>query len=248
MAQKKRDVVDLTTPRFTFVWPKLTTPDYGSKDFPKPDGEYSINWDLDPSDEADAAFLAKLEKVHADAVAEAREQFGAMKVAARKELERKNPADGGLSINPVGKTLYDEETEEPTGIIRVKMSRKAGGTSKKTGKKWTARIDYFDGKGRKITKVPDIWGGTVGKASVEVSKYFIPGTGAVGIKLSISGVQLITLNSGGGKNADGHGFGVEDDGYEHDDDAAKKPSEDDEFEEEDGFKDETDDDGTDADF
>ena len=49
--------------------------------------------------------------------------------------------------------------------------------------------------------------------SFDVSPYFIPGSGAAGIKLRLNAVQVIDLVSGGGRDAEGFGFEKED-GYE----------------------------------
>ena len=74
--------------------------------------------------------------------------------------------------------------------------------SKKTGKKWTRKPSLFDAKGTILKNAPPIWGGTVGKVAFSVTEggYFVPGTGAAGISLSLEGVPIIELRSG----AQGH--------------------------------------------
>ena len=230
-----RKAIKMTTPKATFKWPKLTEPDYGTNDYPNPDGAYSVKLIFNESDPAFQAFRAKIEKAHAAAVELGKEKFAELKVATRKKL-------GDVSINDPFTTVYDQETEEPTGEVEMKVAMKASGVVKKgprAGKKWNRKPELFDAKGKPMLKVDAIWGGTVGKVSFSYMPdgYFVPGTGAVGIAFQLEAVQVIDLVSGGQRNAGAFGFD-EEDGYEHED----KPDED---EDEDGFEDETD--GTDGD-
>jgi hypothetical protein len=227
-----RDVTKMTTPRAAFKWPKLTEPDYGTNQYPNPDGAYSVKLIFDESDPAFQAFRAKIEKAHAKAVANGEEKFTELKVATRKKL-------GQVTINEPFTMVYDQETEEPTGEVEMKVSMKASGTVKKgprAGKKWERKPQLFDAKGKPMLKTPDIWGGTIGKVSFSfvTDGYFIPATGACGISFQLEAVQIIDLVSGGQRKADDYGFG-EEDGYEYED---KTDDED----EDDEFGDESDDD------
>jgi hypothetical protein len=77
------------------------------------------------------------------AVAEAEEQFKQLKIDSRKKL-------GKVSVNPLYETLYDKETEEPTGEVKFTFKRRASGTFKKgpkTGQKWSHKLAVFDSKG-----------------------------------------------------------------------------------------------------
>lgn len=256
MAYAKKQKITLTTPRATFIWPKLSEPDFGSKDYPKPDGEYSVRIQLDTTNEVHAAFLNKLDKLQSEAIGAACEEFAGLKVAKRKELEARNPTGNGLDINPVAKPVYDDETEELTEMVEMKFTMKASGERKKgpkAGTRWNRSPNFFDAKGQPMKNVPDIWGGTVGKISFEVERYgyFIPGTGLTGIRRQLLAVQIIDLVSGGQRDAGAYGFGAEEDGYEHDEDAhAKSPSKsdaaDDEFAQDEGFTNEEADDETDG--
>src|SRR5699024_3019131 len=99
------------------------------------------------------------------------------------------------------------------------------------GRRWNRKPQFFDAKGKPMLKVPDIWGGTVGKVSFSfvTDGYFIPGTGACGISLQLEAVQIIDLVSAGQRSADDYGFG-EEEGYEHDDEAFKADASEDEDE------------------
>ncbi|WEM05508.1 ssDNA binding protein and ssDNA annealing protein [Ralstonia phage BOESR1] len=226
MADKKQKNPEFTSPRGVFVYPKLNEPDYGNEKFPKPDGEYSVNLRM-TREAAEQWINAKL-KTHLDeAYAEAEAEFAKLPVGTRKKL-------GSVTQNDLFKIEYDKETEEETGFVTFKFAMKAGGKTK-AGKEWSRKPVIFDAKGKKMVKTPDIWGGTEGKVSFEARPYFIPGTGAAGLKLALNAVQVIDLKSGGGRDAEGYGFG-EEDGYEYDEMDAKEESG--------GFADETTTDGS----
>lgn len=214
MTQKRPAQPKLISPRATFIWPKLTEPDYGTRDFPKPDGEYSVKLQFDTSDPAFEKFRAKVEKLHEKAVEAGEEAFGELKVAQRKKL-------GQVTVNPAFNEIYDEETEEPTGIVEMKVKMKASGEIKKgprAGKTWSRKPDLFDAKGVKLpTKGLNIGGGTVGKVSFTVREYFVPANGACGLSFQLEGAQIIDLVSFGSKTASDHGFGEEEGGFSADD-------------------------------
>jgi hypothetical protein len=227
-----RKITKMTSPKGTFKWPKLTEPDYGTNQYPNPDGAYSVKVIFNESDPAFQAFRVKIEKAHAAAVELGEAAFKELKVETRKKLK-------AITVNEPFTVIYDQETEEPTGEVEMKISMKASGTVKKgprAGKKWTRKPQLFDAKGKPMLKVPDIWGGTTGKVSFSFVSdgYFIPGTGACGISFQLEAAQIIDLVSGGQRQAGDYGFG-EEEGYEHDDKAAA----DDEGDDGDEFEDET---------
>lgn len=203
MANKKPKNPEFVSPRGTFRYPKLNDPDYGTKEFPKPDGEYSVRLILS---EADAQPLVDKLQPHLDAaVADAQAKFKELPVATRKKLKE-------VTVNDLFQVEYDQETEEPTGNVVFKFAMRASGKTK-DGKAWSRKPVIFDAKGKKMVKPEPIWGGTEGKVAFEVRPYFIAGTGAAGLKLGLNAVQIIDLVSGGGRDAEGYGFD-EEDGYE----------------------------------
>jgi hypothetical protein len=213
MADKKQ-LPNFTSPKGVLKWPKLTEPDFGTKEYPKPEGEFSTKLVLHADRSEVQAFIAQLQPLFDQAVAEGREAFAKLKPETRKKLK-------DVTINSFYTELLDAETEEPTGEIELKFSKRYSGTFQKgpkTGQKWTSKVDLFDAKGKAMTKAPVIWGGSTGKVGFEVSSYFIPGTGALGLKFFLNAVQVIDLRSGGSKDAAAYGFGAED-GYEHVDSA-----------------------------
>lgn len=215
MAQKEKRKKDpeFTTPRGTFVWPKLTEPDYGTDKYKKPDGEYSVKVRFDGSDPAVIALIEKLTPLHEAAVSEGKEKFAELGVKDRKRLKE-------LTVNPLFSEVYDEETEEPTGEIEFKFAMPASGTYKKgakEGKKWTAAPIIVDAQGVKINKAPNIWGGTIGRISFSARPYWVAGTGMAGLKCRLIGVQIIDLVSSGSRSAESMGFTKEEGGYAHED-------------------------------
>ncbi|MGH0299332.1 hypothetical protein [Sinorhizobium meliloti] len=215
----KKKLPNFTTPRGSFVYPKLSEPDYGSKEYPKPEGEYSLKLRMS-LDEAEAWLGQKnkegttLQAAYDEAMAEGEVAFDKLAVATRKKL-------GEIKKNDLYTVVYDEQTEEPTGDVEFKFSMKASGEFKqgpRAGKKWSRKPDLFDARGKKIGTGVNIWGGSEGKVSFAASPYFIPGTGAAGLKLMLGGVQVIELVTNGSRSADSYGFGAEEGfGYDPDD-------------------------------
>jgi hypothetical protein len=52
--------ITMNTPKGTAKWPKLSEPDYGTKDYPKPDGEYSVKLVFDETDPKFLQFKARM--------------------------------------------------------------------------------------------------------------------------------------------------------------------------------------------
>lgn len=235
MTDKRKAYPKYTSPRGTFRYPKLTEPDFGNEKFPKPDGEYKV--DLVLSAEEAKPLIDKLQPLHDEAMRNAQVEFDKLPVKTRKEFEKKNVT--GPVANSFFSEIYDEETEEPTGDVFFRFKMKASGKNKKTGKVWKRKPAIFDAKGNAMTNPPDIWGGTIGKVSFEAVPYFIAGTAAAGVRLSLNAAQIIELRSGGGGNAESYGFG-EEEGYEYDEADAPAKSE--------GFGNETSSDDGEEDF
>lgn len=212
-----------------FVYPKLNDPDYGTEEFPKPDGEFSIKLRANLEDPDVQAFIAKWQPMHDEAIKNAEAEFKKLKVEQRKKL-------GKITVNPLYTEIYDEETEEPTGEIEIKFAMKFSGEFKKgpkQGQKWYRRPDIFDAKGNKMKPAPAIWGGTVGRVAFEVGLnkeqqpgYFIPATGASGLTLRLKAARIIELVSAGERDASSYGF-EEEEGYTYDPASVQKDETDD---------------------
>lgn len=202
--EKKAKPFKGRTPAGVFRYPALDKADYGNDAFPKPDGEYKVQVIL--TEEEAAPLLASLQPVMDQAIADGEEGFAQLKVDQRKKLK-------AVTINELYATEYDKETEEPTGNLIFKFTMKASGINAKK-ERWERKPALFDAKGTPLKgKLPQIWGGTIGKVAFEARPYFIPGTGAAGVKLQLSAVQILELRSGGEQSADAYGFEKED-GFE----------------------------------
>lgn len=105
MANNKRPQAPKgTTFKAKFKWPKLNEPDYGTKEFPKPDGEFSVKAVGQVNDPDVQAFIAKWQPVHDEAIKRAEEEFKKLPIATRKKLEK-------VTVNPLYTELYDEECQ-----------------------------------------------------------------------------------------------------------------------------------------
>lgn len=209
--------VYVTTPRGVFQWPRLNEPDYGNEKFKKPDGEYSVTLILKASDPAVKKFIAEMTPHYEAALEKGRAEFKKLKAETRKEL------GGKIKEKLFYTELLDQETEEPTGEIKMRFAMKAGGTYKsgpKEGKKWSRKPKVFDARGTYLPKPPSIWGGTEGRVNFEAEPYFIPGTGTAGLRMKLEAAKVLKLVSeGGAADASRYGFGDEEDGYTHEEDA-----------------------------
>lgn len=201
----KRKYHKFITPKATLRYPRITKPDYGNDKFPKPDGEYSVQAIFRLDDQDFQAFLARLQPVYDDAMAKAEDEFKKLKIDVRKKL-------GKVTQNPLYQTVYDPDTEEETGEVVMKFSCRHSYVDKKTDeKKLLPKPDVFDAYKRPAKGV-DPWSGTTARVafSVEDGGYFIPGTGAAGLRLRLDAVQIIDLVEGGSRSADSYGFDEED--------------------------------------
>lgn len=212
---EKKKLPRFTSPRGVLRFPSLMKPDFGTKDYPKPDGVYKTGILFPQDDPSVVAFLAKLQPLHDEAVEEGRKEFAELKKETRVKLEQKN-GEGGLSVQPIFSVQYDKETEEPTGMIQMNFSKKASG-KRKDETRWTAKPpSIVDGLGNPITnRELKIWGGSVAKVFFEVKPYFIPGTGLTGLSFGLLGAQIIKLVSEGVMSAEDMGFEAEEDGFEY---------------------------------
>jgi hypothetical protein len=234
--EKKPKRITHNSPKGVFSWPKLNEVDYGTEKYPVKDGQYVVNLVVPAADKATKAFIKLLEPLWREALEEGKQKFGELSVAQRKKLK-------AVTENPFFTEEFDQETEEPTGNIIFKFKMAASGKyreGRKAGQTWTAKPNVFDASGELLKKLPSIWSGTVGKVAFYTRPYFIDGSGAAGLTLALSAVQIIDLVSEGERSAGSYGFGKEE-GYKAED------NEDDETSDEDENDDDTSDEGGDAD-
>jgi hypothetical protein len=205
------------TPRGIFVFPKLSAPDTKFK----ADGEFGVKLRLgaDESEKLIAKIEGELKAYWPKAKAELEEKVAAAPAGEKRAKAKKALADmkeADKSYKPV----YNDEEEE-TGEYEFNFKMPAVYTKDKgkaTERKVSMRPDVFDAKGKKLEKVPEIWGGTEGIVSYEL-RPFNTAVG-VGISLRLKAVQVIKLVAGGGaRDAASYGFGAHEDGFEASDEA-----------------------------
>ena len=196
-----------TFPRGVFVYPSL----HEARDnFNKDGKEYSTGLRLSAQD--GQAVRAHFAPILAEAIAAGRATYDALPLQTRKKIKFQPNEEIGVDV-------VDEATEKETGEVLFKFKRKSEGVSKDTGKPWSITLPVFDGKGVPMKGVP-VWGGSEGRLTVEYAPYFVPGTGAAGLRFVLVAAQVLKLVGKGERSADEFGFGVEEDGYEY------EPSED----------------------
>jgi len=188
-----------TTPKGTFIFPKLTEPDYKFKE----NGEYSLKLRLDGEDAKE--LKQQLESRRDEWVAE------------WKKDNKKKPKVADLSCTEV----VDDEGNE-TGEMDFKFSMPAR-VKTQAGKEFDLSPKLFDSKGKPIPKGTQIWGNSVGRVAYWIRNYEAPI--GVGIALKLEAVQVIELVGPETQSADSFGFG-EEDGFEAPDEPQETPDED----------------------
>lgn len=198
MSDKKEKRIRLTTPvPGIWVWPKLNQPETKFKK----QGEYGLKVKYTPEEAASLQQL--LEPLYQQALEEAKAEWEAQTPPQKK----KNP----FKENPYYEPEYDKDGNE-TGYILFKFATDASGT-KKDGSTWEFKPKIFNGANppQLLSNPPKVGNGSFGKVSFEVRPYFIPATGAAGMSMKLSAVQVLRIVSGG--SASDYGFGAEE-GYE----------------------------------
>jgi hypothetical protein len=202
----------LMSPKGKFRYPKLNEPDLGTEKNKKKDPEYNLQLVLKADSPEAKKLIADLEPFYEEAKAKGAEGFKGLSLKTRKELEKEGVK--GPKVAALYETIYDKETEEPTGEIAFRFKMKASGVNKKTGKPWTRTPVVFDAKGKRMVKLPTIWGGTIGKVQFEPYPYYAEGQNSCGLSFYFAGIQIIELVTAGGASAESMGF-EEEEGYEY---------------------------------
>lgn len=215
MADKPKRV-SITTPKGVAIYPSIVEPDYGTKEYPVPLGQYRLRLRLDASLPDVKAMLDKVKVFHDLAIENGRELFANLKPETRRKLK-------DITVNDFFTEVLDRETEEPTGQIELNFKAQHSYKDKKTDEiKELMKPALFDSRGRPVSrKGLKVWGGSIVRVSFEIEPnkdgtwgYFIPATGAVGISTRLRAVQIIQLSEGQAKDAAGYGFGTEEDGFD----------------------------------
>lgn len=190
MAEKKPKAEVFKTPRGVLVgFTALNKPNTKYKDAGEYKGAIAIAadhpWAVDMIQKIDAkiaeAFKAKVENDD--------RKPGDIKKKPWK-LNDSKPYDNEL----------DPDTAEETGRVIFKFGKVASGVYKsgpKKGEKWTSKVDFFDGKGQKLTNV-DPWKGSEVVMKFIMGDYAVSPEVGVGVSLKPTVCQIIKLVAGGG--------------------------------------------------
>jgi hypothetical protein len=201
MAKQKKKLETFVTPKGTFKFPYLNTPDKGPKDGSfKMDPVYRVTLVLEGK-EADA-LKKQIDAAHDSAVKEGKADFAKQDKAKQK----KNPFK--VADKPY-RAEIDEDGEE-TGATEFTFKMKPE-TKKDDGTVIRRKPTLFDAKGKPApgTKVG---GGTIGKVSFYFYPFYVAKAGA-GVSLRLLAAQIIDLKTWGERDAKGYGFG-EEEGFE----------------------------------
>lgn len=209
MATKPK-YINFLTPKGTAIYPKLNVPDTKYK----PTGEYSTKLKLSGEeaqpliDQYEAEAARFFEEVRAELNATTGPKAGKAKARA-KTLK--------LAADKPFKPEYDEEGNE-TGnyIINFKMPARIVREGKED---IVLKFDVFDAAGKKLAKVPDVWGGSILRVSGQMRPFDSPTVG-VGLSMRLQAVQIIELRQGGQRDAAGYGFGAEEGGFSAQEDSS----------------------------
>lgn len=183
----KPDYPKFITPRGTFQYPHLVTPDTKFDS----DGVFRCTTAVGVKEAA--AFVAHLEAI--------RDTF-------YDELE---PKQRKVARKADVVEIELDDTGEETGRVLIKAKQKAKITTKK-GQVIDKKVPLFDSVNKRISP-KSVWSGTEGRLAGVLIPYFMASTKEVGVSLRLNGVQILKLVEGSGDSGESYGF-EEEEGYE----------------------------------
>lgn len=201
MAYKKLE--RLVTPAGVAHYPHIQTPDeYKGKQ------KYKCGLIIP----ADDPFISLIAKKTDAAFEKAKEELEASIASGDLKGKKLATAKEELEVMEVHYPFEPEYTDdgEETENVILKTSANANYIRQKDQKLIDIKLAVFDAKNQKVTECPNIWGGSVLKLAVDVNPYHMTATHLAGVSLRLAQVQIIELESGGGKSE----FGEEEGSYE----------------------------------
>lgn len=208
-ASKKPKFVTITTPAGVAQYPKLNTPDTKYK----ANGEYSTKLVL-KADEA-APIIEKYEEVLAAFVADTKAEL--MKGNGKDKAKAKALK---IAADKPYKPEFDDEGEETGNVVfNFKMPATIPRKDKPT---LVLTPDIFSASGKKLETPPEIWGGSVLRASVQLRPFDAPI--GLGVSMRLLAVQIIELKSAGSRDASAYGFGNEPGAEDDEDEGEDTPA------------------------
>jgi hypothetical protein len=188
----------LFAPTGKAIWPKISKPDFGSGQYPKPAGEYSIILRLTDADAV--TVIAKIEAFRAIAVAAQQEVTkGALKLYDGKPYgPAEDRAKGGV------------RTPVP-GFTDFKFKRTASG-KRADGSIWRQTVKVIDSVGTPLTEA--VFSGSKVKVAYQ-PKPWITGALGFGVGLELQAVRVMELVTSSGEVviSDYDGFMDDEEGF-----------------------------------
>jgi hypothetical protein len=194
MAEKRKQLPRITTPKGVAKYPWLSNPDTQFD----ADGVYKIDLII-PAGEC-TELCAALDAAADEAFELAKSKAKSPVIA--KQIKRADPYTAAL-----------DDAGEDTGKILFRFKMKAKVTMK-DGTVKTMKPFIFDAKGVQLAVCPAVYGGSVCKVNFSPSPYYAANNKQAGVSLRINAVQIIELVTGGARDAAGYGFGQEEGGFE----------------------------------
>ena len=199
--EEKKKKMSYTTGRLNVLFAHIVTPDYGTKEYPDPDGSFTITAKMDQT-EYDV-FRQMIQAEIKEGIANMEQKFAELPVATRKKLDKP------VWIEP-GSAEYDRHTEEATGNVLVRFKTKAA-YKDRLGTLHERKVPVFDSM-QQIVKLQDEPGyGSIVRVNFTPVPYFIAGSGNGGITFYLNAIQILKLNASGAKSAADYGFEASDD-------------------------------------
>lgn len=198
--EKKKRRPTAVTPVGEFVgYTNLTQPDYGTEEYPKPDGQYRVTIALDKP--GSAKLFSILGPVFDEALKAAQATFKAKPAAKRA-------GKSGPTAFPFYKEEYAEDGETPTGRNLFTFRMAASGVTQngpRAGQKWERSPALFDRTGAHIEEGRPIYSGSTGEIAFSYEPYDTPI--GCGVSLRLEAVMVHTF-AASTRSAKGYGFSV----------------------------------------
>lgn len=210
------------TPVAPFKYAHVNKPDYGTDDYPKPEGELSVTLAFDKDSADYKNFMKQMEPHIAEQRRVAEEGFASAPPKTKAVYKQKNIT--GPAVMPFCSEEYDADGD-PTGRVLLKVKTKATFTNKE-GEVVKKVVPMVDGLGEIIPfkKRPLVYAGTTGRVAFVLGFSYIPATAETYMSAYLNQVQIAKLaTAGGGASAfgaiEGSGFSADDlDEYDPDGD------------------------------
>lgn len=187
------------TPKGVLKFPALHKPDTY-----KGDTKYKTGLLLDPSEPEVQAFIKKLEGIRDEHI---------VKVQQWLEAEGKPGLAKKVKSREVVKDDLDKEGNE-TGYVVINAAMKAEYRDRSTGEMKKLSPKFFDSKGKKIDRAPEIWGGTVARLGLDLMPTLRAADGAWGVGFFLDAVFVIDLKGPSARGSSAYGYTPEEGGYD----------------------------------